>query len=148
MKDEQIQQVRDFNRFYTSIIGLLDDYILDSPYSLPEARVLYELYHHSPCTASDLMTAIKMDKGYLSRILKSFIKKGLVMGKKSKVDGRATELMTTAKGKKEFEKINTASVAQVRDILSVLNKEEIEKVIHHMTALKKLLNKPSAYEKE
>jgi DNA-binding MarR family transcriptional regulator len=143
MTTNEIQQIRDFNRFYTSVIGLLDNHILNSPYSLPEARVLYELYHHQPCTASDVMAAIKMDKGYLSRILKSFEKKGLTCRKQSKEDARASHVTLTAKGNTEFNKINIASSNQIKAMLSRLTANEIKQLVQHMDEIKKILsNRP------
>jgi DNA-binding MarR family transcriptional regulator len=141
MTEKDIQSIRDFNRFYTNIIGLVDNHILDSPYSLPEARVLYELFHHQPCTASTIMASITMDKGYLSRVLKSFEKKGLLIRKPSKDDGRVATLVLTSKGNSEFSKINQASAAQIKELLAGMSPQEIKEAIHHMEQLKKLLNK-------
>jgi DNA-binding MarR family transcriptional regulator len=141
MTEKDIQRIRDFNRFYTNIIGLLDNHILDSPYSLPEARVLYELFHHQPCTASTIMASINMDKGYLSRLLKSFEKKGLLTRKQSKEDGRSSTLVLTAKGNKEFESINQASASQIQELLSRLSPKEVKEAIQHMEQLKKILSK-------
>ena len=138
MTEKDIQSIRDFNRFYTNIIGLLDNHILDSPYSLPEARVLYELFHRQPCAASDIMTSINMDKGYLSRVLKSFEKKGLLTRKPSKEDGRVATLVLTFKGEREFEKINQASAAQIEGLLPGMNQQDIKAAIQHMEQLKKL----------
>jgi len=141
MTEKDIQSIRDFNRFYTNIIGLVDNHILDSPYSLPEARVLYELFHRQPCTASDIMASINMDKGYLSRVLKSFEKKGLLLRKPSKDDGRVAALVLTPKGEKEFGKINEASAAQIRVLLATMSQQEIKDAIHHMEQLKRILGK-------
>jgi DNA-binding MarR family transcriptional regulator len=143
MTEKDIQRIRDFNRFYTNIIGLVDNHILNSKYSLPEARVLYELFHHQPCTASTIMTSISMDKGYMSRVLKSFEKKGLLNRKQSKEDGRASTLVLTAKGIKEFEGINQASASQIKDLLSNLNSQDIQAAIEHMEHLKEILSKTS-----
>ena len=139
MKDKDIQQIREFNRFYTGIIGLLDEHILQSPYSLPEARVLYELHHQQPCSAKHLVQTINMDKGYLSRVLNVFTKKGLVVRKQSKEDGRAAVLSLTAKGEKEFDLINQASATQLTGLLSSLNEANVKKLLSHMVEIKKLL---------
>jgi len=139
MTEKDIQKIRDFNRFYTNIIGLVDNHILDSPYSLPEARVLYEMYHHQPCTASEVILSVKMDKGYLSRIIKSFKKSGLIKSKPSKEDGRALLLVLTSKGNSEFDKINSASANQIESLLSRLSAEKIKELIHCMDRLKRIL---------
>jgi DNA-binding MarR family transcriptional regulator len=141
MTEKDIQSIRDFNRFYTNVIGLVDNHILDSPYSLPEARVLYELFHRQPCTASHIMTAINMDKGYLSRVLKAFEKKGLLTRKPSKEDGRVATLVLTAKGEREFSSINQASAAQIEGLLTGMSQHEIREAIHHMEQLKKILGR-------
>jgi len=141
MTDKDIQRIRDFNRFYTNIIGLVDNHILNSPYSLPEARVLYELFHHQPCTASTIMASIDMDKGYLSRLLKTFEKKGIVTRKQSKEDGRASTLVLTSKGNSEFNKINQASANQIKEVLAGLSEQEVKEVIQLMEQLKKLMNR-------
>ncbi len=139
MKDKDIQTIREFNRFYTGIIGLLDEHILQSPYSLPEARVLYELHHRQPCSAKHLTEAMNMDKGYLSRVLNAFVNKGLVIKKQNKEDGRATVLSLTAKGEKDFDLINAASASQLTGLLSSLNESNVKKLLGHMAEIKKLL---------
>lgn len=143
MNGKEIGQVREFNRFYTEVIGLLDTHILDSAYSLPEARVLYELYHLQPCQAKQLLESVSMDKGYLSRLLKVFVKKGIVTRKQSTTDGRATLLMLTAKGNREFENLNKASMNQISKMLSALSAKEMGEVLNHMKELKRILSKSS-----
>jgi DNA-binding MarR family transcriptional regulator len=80
MKDKTklIQDIREFNRFYTRLIGLLDGHLLDSNYSLAEARILYEIYTGKQISASQIVSTLNMDKGYVSRILKKFEKEGLI----------------------------------------------------------------------
>jgi DNA-binding MarR family transcriptional regulator len=141
MKEQEIQQVRDFNRFYTNIIGLLDNHILNSPYSLPEARILYELYHQTDCTASKIMEIVSIDKAYLSRILASFQKRGMVSRKRSEKDARTIYLVLTAKGKAEFQKINQSSIQQVKSLLQPFSKQEVTLLIKKMEDIKKLLSK-------
>lgn len=140
MTEQEVQKIRDFNRFYTNVIGLVDNHILNSPYSLPEARVLYELYHHQPCTASRIMESINMDKGYLSRLLKSFEKKGILTRRASKEDKRATHLSLTAKGNKQFESINKASATQIKNLLSRVSNAEAKELIKLFDRVKKILS--------
>jgi DNA-binding MarR family transcriptional regulator len=147
MKEKEIQQVRDFNRYYTSIIGVLDQHYLNSPFSLPEGRVLFELHHRQPCSASELIEAARMDKGYLSRVLKSFQKKGLVTRKQSKVDGRAFQLMLTVKGEKEFHTLNIASRDLVKSLLGPLSSNDVTALINYMNGIKKILNSVSGEKK-
>lgn len=131
--------MRAFNRFYTGIIGLLDRHILHSRYSLPEVRILFEVYYHEQFTAKDLQEIIRIDKGYLSRILSLFEEKKLITRKRSKKDGRARYLVLTKKGKSEFEILNRASHEQIREILLPLRKEESKRLIRHMKEIQKIL---------
>ncbi len=139
MTDKDIRKVREFNRFYTSVIGLLDKHYLNSPFTLPEGRVLYELHHHQPCSATELMGPTHMDKGYLSRILKAFLKKGYVIRKPHQEDGRAFQLMLSAKGEKEFEKLNTASSDLIKVMLQNLSKDEIQTLITSMEQITEVI---------
>src|ERR1043166_10284669 len=99
MAAKHIASVRSFNRFYTDIIGLLDRFILDSNYSLPEVRILYELYHQPGQTAKSIIGSFRIDKGYLSRILLKFEKSKIISSKPASGDGRSIELELTAKGR-------------------------------------------------
>src|SRR4030095_325364 len=103
VKENYIHEIRAFNRLYTDVTGLLDQYILNSRYSLPEVRVLYELYHHENCTAKQIIQTFHIDKGYLSRILLKFQKSKMLVARQSKHDGRSVHLFLTVNGKKEFE---------------------------------------------
>ena len=117
MKQSLIQEIRAFNRFYTNIIGLLDRHILNSNYSLPEVRILFEIYHHSELTASDIIDFPDIDKGYLSRILKRFEKNIIIKKVTSISDKRAVIIELTAKGKKEFEALDNSANKQVENVI-------------------------------
>jgi DNA-binding MarR family transcriptional regulator len=134
-----IASVREFNRFYTKVIGLLDNHLLNSSYSLPEARILYELYHQQPCTATAIVDTVEIDKGYLSRVLTSFTRNGLLTKKKNKKDGRASFIMLTPKGNSEFEKINQASIDQIKAMASTLSSSKQVELIKHMRAIQDIL---------
>jgi DNA-binding MarR family transcriptional regulator len=141
MAQKDIDSVRAFNRFYTRIIGLLDNHILNSNYSLPEVRIMYELYHGKSLTASEIIDLLHLDKGYLSRILKQFERKKLVSKIWSKNDGRSALISLTPSGTKEFEKLNTTSNEQIAHILSLLTKEETVNLISRMQEIKTILEK-------
>jgi DNA-binding MarR family transcriptional regulator len=141
MKEKNVADIRAFNRFYTRIIGLLDHHILNSRYSLPEVRILYELYHHKNLTASDIMAALSIDKGYLSRILRHFEKKKLISKKRSDEDGRSTYLGLTHTGRGEFEVLSEASDKQIKKILEPLTKSECDRLVRHMSEIKRILSK-------
>jgi len=140
VKENHIHEIRAFNRLYTDVTGLLDQYILNSRYSLPEVRVLYELYHQENCTAKQVMLSFNIDKGYLSRILLKFQKNKLLIPKQSKDDGRSVHLILTAKGKKEFENLNDAAHKQVKDLLKGTSNEDCDRLVYCMSEIKKILS--------
>jgi DNA-binding MarR family transcriptional regulator len=146
MNKNYIDQVRAFNRFYTDVTGLLDQYILHSSYSLPEARVLFELYHHESMTASDIIALFTIDKGYLSRVLLQFEKNKLILKKRSVADARATRISLTAKGRKEFERLNQASHDQIQNLLEKLSVKERNDLVIHMAAIKEILGRSMSTE--
>ena len=139
MNLEQINQIRDFNRFYARLIGLLDKTYLNSAYSLAEVRALHEIYHHDEITANDILATLQIDKGYLSRILKSFEKKKMVLKKRSTEDGRALKLTLTALGETELLMIDQAASTQVNLTFSDLSEDEFEILITSMRTIKEIL---------
>ena len=98
----EIVGFRQFNRMYSRYIGFLNEGLLNSSYSLPEARVLYELATRSAPKASEIAEALGMDPGYLSRVLGKFERDGLLRKKASEQDGRYADLMLTAQGRSVF----------------------------------------------
>src|SRR5690349_5577443 len=106
---EVVDKIRSFNRFYTNIIGLLDQQFLDSSFSLTEGRVLYEICNTEGCSAKKIREKIIIDEGYLSRILDSFAKRGLIRKTPSPTDRRLRMIVPTERGNKEFAKLNDNS---------------------------------------
>jgi DNA-binding MarR family transcriptional regulator len=143
MIPKAVDRIRNFNRFYTNLIGVLDRTILESPFSLSEARVLYELNHVDACTARDIMRRLTMDEGYLSRILDRFIREGLIKKIRSDSDGRAFLLSVTTKGRSQFLKINTASAEGIQKIISHLSEKQLEDLLFMMDQVQKLLTYPN-----
>jgi DNA-binding MarR family transcriptional regulator/GNAT superfamily N-acetyltransferase len=134
-------EVRNFNRFYTNIVGLIDQTILDSPYSLAEARILLEIDIASQCTASDLTKLLRIDPGYLSRILSKFTQDMLVIKSQSSTDGRVQVLSLTDKGRHIIHKLYNDSTIQASKILEKLTDEEQQNIISHMVAMRSILDK-------
>lgn len=141
MIDEYVARIRAFNRFYTSIIGLLNKY-LNSDFSLTEVRIMFELHHHPDgMTASDLIDLLNLDKGYLSRLLQILEKKKLILKKKSEQDGRVFFLHLSPNGKTVFSGLNDASQAQVKDMLSTFTEADIIALTGHMDAIRNIFEK-------
>jgi DNA-binding MarR family transcriptional regulator/N-acetylglutamate synthase-like GNAT family acetyltransferase len=134
-----IAAVRRFNRFYTRQIGVLRKTYLDSPYTLGEMRVLYELAHGGARTASDIARALELDAGYLSRLLRKFEKRGLISRKTSREDARRSHLALTARGAKMFAPFEERSQTQVGDMLGKLPRSEQEKLVAAMQTIEQLL---------
>ena len=144
MQQKKVTAIRTFNRFYTNIIGLLDRHLLHSTFSLPEARVLYELYHREELLAGDIVSTLKMDKSYLSRMLDQFTRKKLITRSRSTTDARAVLISLTAKGRKEAEALDLASNKQVADILAGIPENQTEQLVYHMQEIQKILGAPTA----
>lgn len=140
---QKVSAVRQFNRFYTRRIGVLQGGLLDSPYSLTEVRVMYELAHWPPerehPTATALGTALGLDAGYLSRILQRFRKEGLVDTAAAKDDARRTHLWLTRKGHARFAPLERRTKEQVAAMLGSLPKRDQGKVVAAMRTLETLL---------
>jgi len=136
---DEIAAIRRFSRFYTRQIGLLEEGLLDSPFSLTEARILYELAHRDGLTASDLGRDLALDAGYLSRILKAFETKGLVARAPAAHDGRSSVLALTATGRDAFAPLNSASQAAVTALIARLSPRERQRLICAMSGIENLL---------
>src|SRR5205807_5463266 len=107
--DREISAIRAFNRFYTRKLGVLDQQLLKSPFSLSEARVLYELANRADPAAKQIGIELGLDPGYLSRILQKFNDDGLITRKPLPRDRRQYRLGLTAKGRQAFAKLNRSS---------------------------------------
>lgn len=116
--DAQVEALRSFNRFYTRHIGVLDEGLLNSPFTLAQARVLFELGMRERATATEISETVGIDLGYLSRILQEFSAKGLVLRKKCSSDGRRIWLSPSAKGRKAFQRLDRKSHALFRAMLA------------------------------
>ena len=137
---DHIAAVRAFSRFYTRQIGVLRKGYLDSPFSLGEARVLYEIGHGERLTASDVARALDLDPGYLSRLLRNFEKRGLIARKASAQDARQSHLTLTARGKRAFAPLERRSQQQAGDLLGKLKSDEQAHLVAAMNSIKSLLD--------
>ena len=143
MTDSQqlIDRIRSFNRFYTNVIGLLDQYYLDSPFSLTEGRVLYEICNTEECSAKKIRESIIIDEGYLSRILDNFLKRDLIRKTRSPMDGRLWIIVPTEKGKREFASLNENSNRLIAQMIEKLSEEERADLLNKMEKIRTLLEK-------
>ncbi len=139
--DELIAKMRGFNRFYTNFIGVVDRHILDSPHSLTEARVLYEISHMEDCSARKIMAHLEIDEGYLSRMIARFTRRGLVKRSRSKHDARRSIIVLTEKGKKEFAKLDRSSSESISRAVGKLSDEEFHELVDLMDRIQALLSK-------
>jgi DNA-binding MarR family transcriptional regulator/GNAT superfamily N-acetyltransferase len=135
----KIAAVRRFNRFYTQKIGVLHEDWLDSPFTLAEARVLYELSRRPRATATELGSELGLDAGYLSRILHGFRKRGLITRKISPDDARQSHLSLTARGRKAFAPLDRHSNAEVGAMLKRLSAPEQARLIGALGEVEALL---------
>jgi DNA-binding MarR family transcriptional regulator/N-acetylglutamate synthase-like GNAT family acetyltransferase len=138
--DARIDVVRRFNRFYTRQIGLLNEGLSGTAFPLTEARVLYELAHRERPTATALGQALGLDAGYLSRILRGFERRGLLLKMRSRDDGRQSHLRLTRRGRKAFAPLNARSHDDVAAILRGLAPAQQDKVVGAMATIETLLS--------
>lgn len=136
---QRIEAVRRFNRFYTRQIGLLRDGLLESPFTLTEARVVYELAHNERTTATHLGEELGLDPGYLSRILRGFEKRGLLERRPSPDDGRQLLLSLTEEGQEAFAELDAASRSQIQAMLGGLPEVDRDRLMHAMHTIEAAL---------
>src|SRR5512141_1982507 len=135
-----VSAVRAFNRFYTRQIGVLREGLLKSPFSLAEARVLYEIAHRQQPSATELCEELGLDPGYLSRILRGMEKRGLVSKSPSRRDGRQSLLGLTARGRKTFATLDERQNQEVAALLQTLSPAQRAQLAEAMRSIEGLLN--------
>jgi DNA-binding MarR family transcriptional regulator/GNAT superfamily N-acetyltransferase len=142
---EHIRVVRGFNRFFTKQIGVLREGLLHSPYSLTEARIIFELANQSNLTATKLGNALGLDTGYLSRILNKLEQLRLIKKNRSDDDGRQRLISLTTKGEKIFSLLDTRSNDEVSEMLSRLNESGRARLIEAMQTIEDIFNQGSKH---
>ncbi len=148
-RQERIAAVRRFNRFYTRQLGVLRKNYLDSPYSLGEARLLYEIAQRRSPTATEIVRALDLDAGYLSRVLQNFEKRGLIQRKVFARDTRQSHVALSAAGRKAFAPLNRRSQREAGATLEKLKPADQTRLVEAMNTIETLLGaqadaKPSA----
>ena len=138
--EHSINDIRDFNRFYTRQIGVLNEGLLKSSYSLTEARVLLELAKRETTTAGELARDLALDPGYLSRILFKFKDLSYVSQVASDEDKRRSLLTITAQGRQAFSLLDQASHNEIKDMIADLNPVEQRRLITAMGTIRDILD--------
>jgi DNA-binding MarR family transcriptional regulator/N-acetylglutamate synthase-like GNAT family acetyltransferase len=140
----RVDRVRQFNRFYTRYVGLLQKRFLGTPFTLTESRVLFELAHADSLTATELGKELDLDNGYLSRLINNFEQRGLLARKQSSEDGRSSLLSITAKGREAFALLDARQHDEVAAMLSELSQDAQERLGDAMRTIQEALEAPRA----
>jgi len=143
-RQRHVAAVRRFNRFYTRQLGVLRKHFLDTPYSLGEARVLYEIASGNASTASDIGRMLDLDAGYLSRTLRNFEQRGLIARVPSPNDARQSRLVLSRRGLQAFAPLQRRSQRQAGDLLGKLSAAQQARLVGAMTTIESLLDAPTA----
>jgi DNA-binding MarR family transcriptional regulator/N-acetylglutamate synthase-like GNAT family acetyltransferase len=136
-----IDTVRRFNRFYTRRIGALQQGYMGSAFSLPQARVLYEIGQRGEATASELGAELDLDLGYLSRLLQNLRRQGVVQGAAAKEDARRVRLSLTAKGRKAYQLLDLRSRDLVAGMLGKLAAPDQSRLVGALQTVESVLEK-------
>jgi len=132
---DQVAAVRSFSRFYTRKLGIIEPKLLDSPFTLQEARIIYEIAHRPACTATDLTRDLGLDPGFLSRTLQALQRRQIVTRKPSKDDGRVNELALTARGRAASKELERRSREEVEGLLASLDDHQRAAIVRAMTTI-------------
>lgn len=136
---DSIRKIRSFNRFYTNILGLLNQHILESGYSLTEARVILEISKINQCTANALSTQLDLDRSYMSRIIKNLEKDALIAKVQSQKDNRVNFITLTPNGHEILAILEKKSDEQITVLIHPLEQSQLVKVTEAMETVKSIL---------
>jgi len=137
--DPAVAAVRAFNRFYTNVIGLLRGKYLDTPYSLTEARILFELAQHDASGVTGLRRTVDIDAGYLSRILARFESDGLITRQRSAADGRRQVISLSEAGRSVVAGLDARSAEETRDMLTAVRDDDRRRLLDAMRVITDVL---------
>jgi DNA-binding MarR family transcriptional regulator len=132
--------LRRFTRFYTRLTGLLEPAYLQTRYSVTQARLLYELGHRDPLTATELVATLGLNPGYISRVLTAFERDGLLRRERAPLDGRQRTLRLTPTGRREFTLIDSRSQQQAERALRRLSTGERRRIVDAIATIERLLS--------
>lgn len=135
-----IEEVRSFNRFYTNILGLLNNAVFESPFSLSEVRVMFEIYSRNYCTARLLQEELNLDRGYISRIINKLEKQKLIYRERCKEDSRNQLLHFTDAGIQTYQELEAKSNEQIKLLLESLDEDNQKTLVYSMNTIKSVLS--------
>lgn len=141
MQQDIISDIRKFNRFYTILLGILEKHVLDTGYSLTEARVILEIGFMRECIANDLVERLKIDRSYMSRIIAKLSKDELLIKESSPSDSRVSLIQLTPKGMALFQQLNEKSDEQIAELLQGLSQKEINEIHASMQLIQNKLDR-------
>jgi DNA-binding MarR family transcriptional regulator/GNAT superfamily N-acetyltransferase len=142
--EDRVIRLRAFNRFYTRLLGLLRGGLLDTPYSLAESRVLFELGTSEATSPSHLAEQLQVNLGYVSRVLSGLKERRLVSGETSPNDGRRQIVSLTPEGREAFRLLDDASSEQVRALLSALSDDAQVRLMSSITVIESLFGEKAS----
>ncbi|NPC91509.1 MarR family transcriptional regulator [Bacillus sp. WMMC1349] len=131
---------RKFNRFYTNVLGFLNEHIYDSPFSLTETRILFEIHHTGECTAKMIQDKLGLDRGYVSRLIKHFEKEKIIYRKKSEEDSRHHYIYLTEFGQTIYKKLEAKANQQIDYILKQIDDQTQKKLVEAMNTVECILS--------
>lgn len=140
--ERRVDAVRRFNRFYTRRLGVLNEGLLDSPFSLSEVRVMFELAQQPNLTATTLGDTLGLDAGYLSRLLRRLEERGLIERTSSTADGRVSHLNLTARGRDAFGNLDRRASDEVRALLATLPVPQQRRLLTAIETVEEILAAP------
>lgn len=142
--EARVASVRAFNRSYTKFLGALNEHLLNTPYSLTEARILFELGQRDETEVAELRRTVGLDAGYLSRLLTRFEEADLVHRGRSGADARRQVVRLTPQGRETFRVLDAKSAAQIQELLGDLSDEEQSRLVEAMDMIRHRIDRPSA----
>lgn len=142
VSQQEAAALREFNRFYTRRLGVLNEGLLDSPFSLAEVRVMYELFARGPAMPSELADRLDMDRGYLSRLFARLDEQGLLKSETSVTDRRSRTISLTRKGKTSFAKLDAKSQAQAAGLIAPMDDRGRRRLMSALREMRRALGDP------
>ena len=135
----QVEKIRSFNRFYTRVLGLMNERLLESPLTLAEGRLLWEINSRRRCKAGDLEKLLGMDRGFLSRVLGRLEKAGLIVRRTDSQDRRVRLLSVTPRGRALLEELERRAADQIQGLVGGLSAQQRRRLVEAMERIQSIL---------